>query len=804
MIKKINSIKNFGVFKNFNWDYSVRDEGNNIAEFKKLNIIYGRNYSGKTTLSRLFRSFETGTLSDKYPDAQYKVAISETEVIDQTTIANKPCHIRVYNKDFLKDNLKFLTNEDERIVPFAVMGDQNIEIGRKIEEKELELGSAEKKYGILYDLQKKCLEYDKKAAERLGKETSLDDKLRNKANQDIKRNQIYKDVTYNIAHIKNDIETLERRKPPFLSEEDNETKRKLLKELPKEIIPEIPVIVSAFEDHLNTTKLIVEKEIKPSKPIQDLMDNAILQEWVRSGISLHKSKRNSCAFCGSSLPHDLWDKLDAHFSKESENLRQEIVAKVKSIEDEIINIKDRFNLTMDQFYAIYWQEYEQEKKKYDVEIASYELNLRRLVKTLQSRSDDIFSNKAVKNIIYNPNTLINLQLVLNQIIRNNNEMAKSLGFQQEKARDALRLNEVNKFLKEIGYAAEKSKIAKLISEEETLRKEKEAIQNKVRIIQSDIERFKSELKDESRGAEKVNEYLNHYFGHNGLRLEAEEDAAGSRFVIKRGKAVAYNLSEGECSLIAFCYFMAKLEEIESKDKKLIIWIDDPVSSLDNNHIFFVFSLIESVIAKPEKNPNSSNNYKYDQLFISTHSLEFLKYLMRLSIPKQKSEAAGNKPQMVESITHFLIENQGETSTLILMPSYLKKYVTEFNYLFNQIYLCSSKGPGGSEECYYAFGNNVRKFLEAFLFYKYPCHIAISEKLAMFFGRDKLAVANTNRIAHEYSHLEELFDRSMTPVDIAEMKRVADYVLDNIERNDQEQFKALLQSIGVTVATVTAN
>ena len=59
---------------------------------------------------------------------------------------------------------------------------------------------------------------------------------------------------------------------------------------------------------------------------------------------------------------------------------------------------------------------------------------------------------------------------------------------------------------------------------------------------------------------------------------------------------AYNLSEGECSLIAFCYFMAKLEEPESKGKEMIIYIDDPISSLDGNHIFFMFSLIESLIA----------------------------------------------------------------------------------------------------------------------------------------------------------------------------------------------------------------
>ena len=53
-VKRIASIKDMAVFQDFRWASSVRDEGNNVAEFRKINILYGRNYSGKTTLSRIF------------------------------------------------------------------------------------------------------------------------------------------------------------------------------------------------------------------------------------------------------------------------------------------------------------------------------------------------------------------------------------------------------------------------------------------------------------------------------------------------------------------------------------------------------------------------------------------------------------------------------------------------------------------------------------------------------------------------------------------------------------------------------
>ncbi len=49
-IKRIDSIKNMAVFQDFRWSSAVRDKGNNVAEFKKINIFYGRNYSRKTAI----------------------------------------------------------------------------------------------------------------------------------------------------------------------------------------------------------------------------------------------------------------------------------------------------------------------------------------------------------------------------------------------------------------------------------------------------------------------------------------------------------------------------------------------------------------------------------------------------------------------------------------------------------------------------------------------------------------------------------------------------------------------------------
>ena len=262
-----------------------------------------------------------------------------------------------------------------------------------------------------------------------------------------------------------------------------------------------------------------------------------------------------------------------------------------------------------------------------------------------------------------------------------------------------------------------------------------------------------------------------------------EDESGVTFRILRGDEDAHNLSEGECSLVAFCYFIARLEDIETKNKELIIWIDDPVSSLDYNHIFFIFSLIESILARPYKKDDGSNGYHYKQLFISTHNLDFLKYLKRLSRARKKEESQ-----------YFLIDKISEKESKIrVMPDYLKNYITEFNYLFHQIYKCTQVENANEEhECFYNFGNNLRKFLEAYLFYKYPVQQDIKDKLSLFFKEDQAAIDLTNRLDNELSHLEEIFDRSMRPIEIPEIPKLANYVLAKVKEKGSCSIRCIIE------------
>ena len=192
----------------------------------------------------------------------------------------------------------------------------------------------------------------------------------------------------------------------------------------------------------------------------------------------------------------------------------------------------------------------------------------------------------------------------------------------------------------------------------------------------------------------------------------------------------------------------------------------------------MFSLIDSLIAKPKK---------YEQLFISTHNLEFLKFLKRLHVPDDNQ--GGHE--------HFMIISKKDGSELEVMPNYLKRYITELNYLFDEIYICHDPANASKDHHhFYGFGNNLRKFLEVFLFFKYPSASYSNEKkMELFFGDDLTMQPLINRLANELSHLAEYVDRSVKPIDYAEIAKAASYVMQKIRSNDREQFKCFLESIG---------
>ncbi|QHI39014.1 hypothetical protein IMCC3317_44140 [Kordia antarctica] len=784
MIQKID-IEKFGLFNDYQWKDSVGSK----ELFRKLNILYGRNYSGKTTLARIFKSLQDGLIHKNYIDSKFKVTFSDGKEITQDNILelDPDFKIRVYNTDFVNENLSWLHNEDGSIKPFTILGAKNIELDKKIRFIEEQLGSIEEKKGILFthDTETQILDTKKTQLEQSKK--SLNDKLREKAVEIKRTSTIYNYPTYQINTIKRDISKI---KPETLLADDIIfDKTRLLKEEAKNDIQKLIEKKPNFNKYFEEVNEILFQEIRATETLKHLIENAVLQEWTRKGIGLHKEIRDNCGFCGNPIPADLWSKLDLHFNKESEELRNRIRIKVVALN----NAKDAINkfvsLKKEDFYQKLHPEFEILEEEWKINCESYINALNQLISSLELREKDIFNSTIRPECTDTSDEILETFTKFNELIEEHNLSTSSLKEAQEKIRLELRMSEVAEFVKNIEYEKHNNTLGILEADIQLKDTASLLTKKKVEELLEEKRKLEAEAKDESKGAELVNQHLAHYFGHEELKLVSIGVSPDIEFKITRDSDDAKNLSEGECSLISFCYFIARMED-EMKDelnlKKLIIYIDDPISSLDSNHIFFMFSLIESIIGKPKK---------YGQLFISTHNLDFLKYLKKLTSPEKHQPIPTVKA--VDGRQHFLIERKDKSSTYIkLAPKYLKNYITEFNYLFDQIHHCANSDVETIGHTYqYNFGNNMRKFLEAYLFYKYPNHlIGLDSRLGKFFDNDSVTINLINRLINEYSHLGENFERGMEPIDAEAIRKIANAVLNRIKETDIDQYEALVESI----------
>lgn len=793
MIEKLD-IANFGSFNDFLWDTDVREPHGVVRKFKKLNILYGRNYSGKTTLSRIFRSFEVGQIPPRYENPSFQVKTADGQWTQaQLSVQGTP--IRVYNKDFVEANLAFLRDEQGHIQPFAVLGAVNKEVEQNIEKVKAQLGSKETDTGLRAAFFKKQVEEGNAKTTVTRKKEALNKKLVDKANGrpgGIKHNKLYSNPYYDIRNLNADISHVQSHQIVALDETVRAEKIGLLSEKSLNAIGLIAEFASSIAALDKRAVAIAGEKIQPSAPLQDLLNSALLANWVRQGRSLHVN-RDCCAFCRQPLPSDLTETLNKHFNEESEKLQTKIQNFLQDCESERARVQALVLPERDRFYSSFHAKRDEATEKLGAAKEAYLRAIDELGKVVRERSEKIFSTRDLTEVVPNSDFGIGAALnEANEVIRLSNEHTAHIGMTHKQLRDELRLSEIAAFVAAIGLDEAKTEIDQDQQKYEALTKEREALEAEGKRLRAEMEALQAQLRDEKRGAERVNHYLSHSLGGTSLRLQAEEEEgkATYRFRIMRGQQEAFNLSEGECSLVAFCYYLARLDDVQTYGTKPIIYIDDPISSLDSNHIFFIFSLIDSFIAKPLVDSNGAEFkdaagkpvHRYEQLFISTHNLDFLKYLKRLT-----------KPEQVES---FLISRKATSSSISLMPKYLKSYITELNYLFAEIHTCADDAnSAASYHSFYNFGNNLRKFLEAFLFFKYPSGTVNNDKrLQLFFGDDVGAVAFLNRLSNEYSHLEEFIDRGMVPIDCAEIARTAKFVLAAMKTKDSDQYQYFLSSI----------
>ncbi|BAP35602.1 hypothetical protein AS4_06620 [Acinetobacter guillouiae] len=806
--KRISKIDNFSIFKNFDWAFNLSYQNGGstkVYDFKDINIFYGRNYSGKTSLSKIIRSLETKKLSSKYENPNFKIELYDGSHVTQNNLSNFQYPIYVYNSDFVKENLKFLHNEDENIESFSVtLGGDNQQIINRIQELKNELGSndenAQSELHLAIKDQKNKVDESKKEHQK--KEKYLEDLLADKATRkpDSIKSQysIFGEINYTITRLKQDIISTQDSAFIILNNDQIEENKALITQKQLANPPELSAYTLNFSSLIQSTDEILKTIVGDSQKIEELVKNSSLNTWVQTGHDLHKD-RTTCAFCTNEITDDRQTQLRNHFDQETQKLQFRISKGIEHLESLIDGENFKISIDINNYYKQYHTILLQLKADLQAGLDKQKISIQQLKLLLRKKNEKIFTKlDAEYPIDYSLEINTTLQKI-SEIRSSCIQLNSELKLKQGEAQKVLRLNHIYHFLQDINYNLLITEIKTSFLAIEPLAQALRVLEIRKSAIEAQIKSEEDKLKTEGEACAQINNILNHDFGHQHLSLEAiETDTINGKVFnfeiqrVKDGKNVkAHNLSEGECSLIAFCYFLAKVQDSLNNGDSPIIWIDDPICSLDSNHIFFIFSLIEERICKEKK---------FSQLFISTHNLEFLKYLRRLT-GATPDGSIGLVKEEKRHASYFLIQRNDNFSIIRQMPLYLSKFLTEFNFLFDQIYKCATVNQidDSNFHLFYNFGNNARKFLEIYTFYKFPSpSYKLDSQLESFWG-EQIYKTLTDRIHNEYSHMTGVLERGGTISEQPEMQKSAKAIIRKIQSVDINQYNALLESIEVLVS-----
>ena len=762
MIKRINKIKNLGVFDDY-----VRSA--DLQDFREKNILYGWNYTGKTSLSRLFSYLNKDyVLDEDYQNVEFEIELTDGTKITQENKNNNSLSVKVFNSDFVRDNLRF-DSVDKKITGITFDVGENINIRKEIEEnnRKIEKGN-QKKNGNRANIVQ--LE-------------EFETKFTNEARR-IKNECFNSLIEFNKGHFKSVLSSLQSPISQYTDIDANNLSQIKSDAIAQDTKAEIAIQKPIVSFDVLLSEVIAICQSTPTQTIEDkvLSDNDFYN-WVKIGLEIYTHKNptmDTCAFCGQLLPNKRIEYLNAFYSNEA--------AKLKS---KIENIKQRVNEEKQRFTNLEWSTkssndlvdscknaYSLLKQKYGNLKDNYCALLDTLIARLDQKNDSLFVSIPVGNIDSSAKTQIeNWINEVEQLFQKHNNIVNNFATNRDSAREKYKKYLVATFLINEKYFEVKRKSE---IEERGQRRFDEIINT----LETKNTQLTAQLKSIEKGKEKFEDFIKRFLNRKDISIEVTD---GNKFQIKRGTHLAKNLSEGEKTAIAFAHFMVMLDSIDSDMQNQIVFIDDPISSLDANHVAQVSSLINTFFFRKgldEANPDRCCNY-FMQLFISTHNFEFFSFLNDANNLKKKKKRNG---QEEPALGKYFIKRINETKSIITqMPKAFGKCKSEYVYLFSEI--DKYKEGGCQEEDGYLMPNIIRRFLEIYTLIKLPGnHDEIDNRIKVLYPNfDEL------KILHNFSHFTS-FERVVKHSEI--IQKLPDIIEDlyKILEQDETHLGSLYEGI----------
>ncbi len=714
-IKKIKSFKAFCGLDAIEMD-----------EFEHYNIIFGNNGCGKTSLTR---AFELLISKNKHIEKYRTISIAESPSIEfeckdesytiepNSNIGVPSFKVEIYNSDFLHNNAPFngefgLKKLDDGVIILegSVLGEETKEINQlknckeKVEKRKKKIKDENSAETLSAKQESEIKKYDKEI-EKIRKE--MTSKTIQITLDEIKINNIC-EVSKN--HFKYQEDALTNLKKDFDELDEAMKKFNNLKEM------ELPKDYQTIKDKLESLfSFDIDKEAgQVSEEIKEHISK-VGREFIEKGIELQKKMPdNACPFCTQEITNNIIQVYTSYFNKRIEQFNQdslEVSGALKKILEqwnikEILQSFERFEPFM--------------KKDSSTNKESLKNALEQIKVLLEKLQKEVGKKEGAKNEK-------EFQEIDKKLLENYEKFQKCV---DETGNILKQKKEQKKKLDKLKTELKEARIKKAKHDSYDWQKSKEEAERKLSVLNCRherlnrlLEKINKKLKglyDQKRpDIETINNYLKalnlpKYSLDKDYRIVLNSDALEN----SEAKII---LSDGEKTTLAFAYFLVRLKLFYKKEdlKNLVVVIDDPISSLDEQRIYNTTCLVAK-INQELVGEKLSNEEDKAQVFVLTHNHTFMARLINM---------------VGKHARYFQLERHQGQLKIVCKDKVIGYFDTFYLLLFKEVYAFAKKEKV-QEDFNEAinYGNKVRILLESFL--KINFIDSFLEENSVF-GKDKI-------------------------------------------------------------------
>lgn len=737
-IKRIDKATDFGSYLSFSWDTQ------NTEDFKRYNLLYGWNYSGKTTLSRMFAFLQKPALPEAIT-GHFEITIEKPD--GNTATIDSRSHqgtlpVRVFNRDFVNANF-----EQEHNAPAVhILGESVRHFRDKIK----------KRY--------KQIERQKATIESLKSRQT-----KHKSGIDQKKTDFARTIDavvggrYNRTHLDRRLPII--RQNPAAHLLDNavlKSYKKTLatsgdfKEIPEPLLntPDIPQL-------LETAKTLLSRSAS-NQAIDELKNDPDLEDWLRTGLNIHQGKE-SCLFCGNPLQTSVLEKLNAHFDRELEKIREDIRRFMQE------KLGESFQIDFpeaDRFLPHLRQSYNRLRERGMM----WESQCGKQLKILRITLDEKLKSGLDKAIALDdfPEPSEDWAALRDGIITATSDHNIQIGDTERVTGEACEKIEAH-YIAELCNEVDFNNAEKI---QDIFEKRIGRRQSLVSKCKGKIGTLEDEIRRHSVAAERLNELLQILLPNSNVKTHPINE---STFEFQRDDNPARHLSDGEKTAITFAYFLITLEDQGSSIEDLVVFIDDPISSLDSNHIYTVWSLINERLKHCK------------QLFVSTHNNELFTLIKDewVNARQQQNFSAEHAGYWISRYTDKAGQPQSKIEKL---PDLLRKYKSEYQFAYSCLHNFAHAPTPSLHEAYTA-PNLLRKFLEAYLGFRKPSGGAWHAKLDLLI-ECPVRRKEIHKFTDDASHIQKPARITEHPSHLANAQSLCKEVIEALKAKDQGHYDSL--------------